>query len=83
LPSPSCENKEKIFPKLFFLKKYFPILFYKNSFGNIFFLIYFFTAEVSHFFGTKNSKKYFCAKTILENIFLRKKNVFEFFVPKK
>jgi hypothetical protein len=27
-------------------------------------------------------KKYFYAKTILENIFLEMKNIFEFFVPK-
>jgi hypothetical protein len=30
----------------------------------------------------KKRKKYFCAKIILEKIFLEKKNIFEFFVPK-
>jgi hypothetical protein len=32
--------------------------------------------------GKNIIKKYFYAKTILENIFLEKQNVFEFFVPK-
>jgi hypothetical protein len=31
----------------------------------------------------KNGKKYFCAKTILENIFFRKKKCFGIFCPQK
>jgi hypothetical protein len=72
------KTKKKIFPKLFFVKKYFPIFFCKNNFGNIFFVkkIFFsnifFTAELTHFLGTQNSKKYFCTKNILEKMFLEK-----------
>ena len=45
--------------------------------------IFLFTAELSHFLGTQNSKKYFCTKNIFEKMFLEKNIFFEFCVLKK
>jgi len=47
-----------------------------------FFFIFFLTAEVSHFLRQKIQKKYFYAKTILENIFLAKKMFLNFLSQK-
>ena len=54
----------------------------KRSWQKIFFWICVTKKLLNSAVTKKNEKKYFYAKTILENIFLEKKNVFEFCVPK-
>jgi hypothetical protein len=72
-------------PKILFFGKNFKIFFpqiFPEYFFSFFLLICYFTAAAfSHFLGT-NSKKYFCAKTILENIFLEKNMFLNVLFPK-
>jgi hypothetical protein len=49
-------------PKTLFFGKNPKIFFFSNFFLKYFFFLIFFTVEVSHFWGTKNSKKIFFAK---------------------
>jgi len=67
---PTRKNKEKNIFQFFFVKKvFFQICFCEK---NIFFQFCFFTAEVSHFLGTKNSKTFFFSKKYFPKLFLHK-----------
>jgi hypothetical protein len=77
---PRLKTKNKIFPELFFLKKYFPIFFFlQNCFvQKYFFPILFFTAELSNFLGSYTKFK----NIFLSNFFFFN-FVFVIFCPPK